>query len=98
MADHTYGEQLTMDATGTLSGAPILYTTSPQDVCTANGLNGQTISLVGVGERTVTAVQQARPPTFLVSDPVEQSFDVAPAQLTITPDDKRGSTGRPTRH
>ena len=54
------------------------YTTSPQDVCTATGLNGQTISLVGVGECTVTAVQQAAyrrrssPPT-----PVEQSFDVA---------------------
>ena len=30
-----------MDATGTLSGAPITYTTSPQDVCTANGLNGR---------------------------------------------------------
>ena len=77
-----------MDATGTLSGAPITYTTSPQDVCTATGLNGQTISLVGVGECTVTAVQQARPPTFLASEPVEQSFDVAPAPLTITPDDK----------
>ena len=88
VADHTYGEQLTMDATGTLSGAPITYTTSPQDVCTATGLNGQTISLVGVGECTVTAVQQARPPTFLASEPVEQSFDVSPAPLTITPDDK----------
>ena len=88
VADHTYGEQLTMNATGTLSGAAITYTTSPQEVCTASGPNGQTITLVGVGECTVRAVQEARPPTFLASEPVEQSFDVAPAHLTLTADDQ----------
>ena len=100
VADHTYGEQLTMDATGTLSGAPITYTTSPQDVCTANGLNGQTIPWSASASAPSPRCSKPDRRRSSPSEPVEQSFDVAPAPLTITPreQESRLRRRRPAAH
>ena len=86
--DHTYGDVVEMPATGTASSTPVTYTAGPADVCTPTGLTGRAVLLVGIGECTVTAHQEADPPLFLAAAPQQQSFDVTPADLTITADDQ----------
>ena len=77
-----------MTATGTQSGRPVTYTAAPAGVCEATGENGARIDLVGVGQCTVTAHQAEYLPVFLRADDVSRSFEVAPADLTITADNK----------
>ena len=86
--DHEYGDQVAMTATGTQSGRPVTYTAAPAGVCEATGENGARIDLVGVGQCTVTAHQAEYLPVFLRADDVSRSFEVAPADLTITADNK----------
>jgi hypothetical protein len=84
--DHTYGDLVDVGATGTPSGSPVTFTTGPADVCEPTG--DGFVRAVGVGTCTVTAHQEADPPVFLAAPTKTQSFDVAPADLTITADDQ----------
>ena len=86
--DHVYGEVATMAATGTASGRPVTYTAGPPGVCEASGENGAAIKMVGVGECTVTSHQAEYLPVFLEAPPVERTFDVDPAPLTIRAENK----------
>jgi hypothetical protein len=60
---------VTVSATAT-SGLAVTFTTSTPSVCTAGGLNGATITLVGPGTCTVRANQSGNAvynPAFIVS-------------------------------
>ena len=85
-----------MTATGTESGRPVTYTAAPADVCVPSGENGAQIDLVGIGQCTVTAHQAEYLPVFLRADDVSRSFDVTPADLTITPDNRTRVYGADT--
>ena len=65
---------LTVSATAS-SGLSVTFTTSTPSVCTAGGLNGATITLIGAGTCTVKADQ----PGNAIHNPaptVSQSFKV----------------------
>ena len=73
---------LTVSATAS-SGLDVTFTTSTPSVCTAGGLNGATITLVGPGTCTVRADQ----PGTAVYNPaptVSRSFTVKKVNQTIT--------------
>jgi hypothetical protein len=87
VGDHTYGQSVTMGATGTASGSAVSYTAGPAAVCTLATDDGDTVKLVGVGQCAVTAHQAADPPVFAAAPAVTRTFSVTPASLTIRPAD-----------
>ena len=88
LADKTYGDPaFVVGATGGGSGNPVTFTAGPAAVCTSSGLNGSTISIVGVGSCSVNA-DQAGNASFSVASTVTRSFNVGKAPLTVTADDK----------
>ena len=76
LGDQTNGTTLQLGATGSSSGQPVTYTATPASVCVTSGLTGATLSMVGLGQCTVTANQAAVPPLFGAAPPVQQTFTV----------------------
>ncbi|MDQ2828954.1 MAG: PKD domain-containing protein, partial [Chloroflexota bacterium] len=92
-AAHTYGDApFTLAATGGASGAPVTFSAGPSQVCTSSGTNGVTITVVGAGTCTVTA-SQAGAAGYQAATPVQQSFTVRQATLTVTAVDKAMTYG-----
>ncbi len=92
-AAHTYGDApFTVTATGGPSGAPVTFSAGPVQVCASGGTNGATITLSGAGTCTVTA-SQAGAAGYQAATPVQQSFTVRQATLTVTAADKAMTYG-----
>lgn len=80
LSGKTYGEQpLSVGASGT-SQLPVRFATSTADVCT---VFGTTVTLVGAGTCSVTAVQAGNA-NWNAAENVTRSFAVARAALTVT--------------
>ncbi|MCU1458201.1 MAG: hypothetical protein JWL73_2293 [Actinomycetia bacterium] len=80
LGNKSYGDApFTVSATAT-SGLPVSFTSPTPAVCT---VTGSTVSIVGVGTCTVEA-SQAGDANRGPATPVDQSFTVAKAPLTIT--------------
>ncbi len=90
-----YGEVFLPQATATYEGSSVTYTAAPDDVCqTAEGPSPQ-ITMVGIGQCTVTAHQQGGGPVFTDAAPVTRTFDVLPAPLMVKVDNKTKTYGEP---
>ncbi|MBF4766825.1 hypothetical protein ISU10_03465 [Nocardioides agariphilus] len=89
-----YGARFTPTATGGGSTAPVSFTASPASVCTASGANGAVITLVGVGNCTVTA-NQGGDARYRPALPVSSSFWVKQAPLVIEAGDQSVAVGDP---
>jgi hypothetical protein len=95
LIDRRYGDGQIVHAAGGGSSQPVVFTAGPASVCTSSGHNGEVISAVGLGVCTVTANQAADAPVFLQAGPVSRSFEVGPAPLRITAEDKTRTYGAP---
>jgi gliding motility-associated-like protein len=88
LTDQTYGDApVTLNATSS-SGLPVTYivTSGPA------AINGNILTITGAGSVTVTA-QQAGNVNYSAAPDVSNAFLVAPAQLTVTADDKHKEYG-----
>jgi hypothetical protein len=82
LADKTYGDApFTVSATGGGSNNAVTFTASGN--CTAGSTNGATITITGAGSCTVTA-HQAAGNGYTAAPDVEQSFDIAKADQTVS--------------
>jgi len=87
LPDRTYGDApLTVSAGGGGSGNPVTFAASGS--CSASGVNGSTITLIGIGVCTVTA-SQAGSANYLAAPDVVRTFQVfdrtAPSIASVTP-------------
>jgi D-arabinose 5-phosphate isomerase GutQ len=98
LANKVYGDPaFTVSATGGASGNPVTFTTTTPATCSASGVNGSTISISGAGSCTVQA-NQAGNASYSAAPPVNQSFTITKAALTVTaaPQSKVYGSANPT--
>ncbi len=83
LANQTLGTApFAVSASGGASGNPVTFTAGPNSVCTSSGINGATITVVGVGTCTVIA-NQAGNANYQAAASVAQSFTVSYPPLTL---------------
>lgn len=82
LSDKIFGDaQFTASATGSGSGNAVTFNSTTPSVCATGGINGSTITIVGVGACTITAAQAGNA-NYNAAPSVQRSFNV----------DKAGST------
>jgi uncharacterized protein YjdB len=87
----TYGdENFTLSASAS-SGLPVTYSSSNTNVAT---VSGNTITIIGVGEASITA-SQAGNAEYAPAAPVTQILTVGKAPLSVTADNKSRKVGEP---
>jgi hypothetical protein len=96
LVDKTYGAvPFTVSATGGGSDNPVTFASLTTGVCTTSGASGATVTIVAAGDCTVQASQDGDP-TYAPATPVDRTFPVAKAALTVTADDKAITFGSPS--
>jgi hypothetical protein len=84
LVDRVFGvAPITVAAVGGASGNPVTFTSLTPAVCTSAGLNGSTVTLLGVGTCTVRAAQAGNA-NFGAATNVDQSFAVTQGVQTIS--------------
>ena len=89
LPNHTYGDPpFTVSATAD-SGLPVSFAVGATDTCT---IAGNSVTITGAGSCTVTASQTGNT-NYLAAAAVVQTFSIAQAGLTITPDNQNMTYG-----
>ncbi|MGF6929334.1 gliding motility-associated-like protein [Chitinophaga sp. W2I13] len=88
ISNKTYGDAAFALSANSDAGLPVAYavTVGPATV------NGNTVTITGVGNVTISAIQTGDA-NYTAAAAVSQSFQVAPATLTVTADDKQKTYG-----
>ncbi|MFY0256171.1 MBG domain-containing protein [Chitinophaga sp. 30R24] len=87
VTDKTYGDAVTLNASSNV-GLPITFTVTAGPAT----VSGNQLTITGIGSITVTATQPGNN-DYLAATPVSRTFQVNPATLTVTADDKQKAYG-----
>ena len=89
LPNHIYGDAPFAVSATASSGLPVSFTVGSTDNCT---IAGNTVTITAAGSCTVTA-SQAGNTNYLAATAVVQTFSIAQAGLTITPDNQNMTYG-----